>query len=389
MGTNSNPTVDTVENDVMANFTSAWYNYLCTAFSLDRQTFQLVQGNIKLGNDSVALYQMADAIPPMSLANTFSSSTFNRFSSNYGELLNAQIDSTSTALQSALGDQYYDWTAYRKTFYSANPTSTLTQSDLFTTWANQNLDSGKVNAALAAFAKTSIAPVANAIKKYIDPTNKFQKEYMYNQSIDDVKGRLGNSAMAIDFDSSTYAFDSKHSWANGSVGGGFGFFSASASAAYDHLEEVVSGSDITITGSFSTYGTVSIGPKGWFDSGVFGTALTSPNNNQVWDVNANVNWDNFFGTNGTTQRVVGELLVVDGMNLTITSKANFGSLNTTDINADASVSYWPFFSARASGGFGGVMTQNADKSISVTITVGKGNPMILGVNVLPIEKAFQ
>src|SRR5690349_23212880 len=116
--------MSTTSQQAMQMKTQSLYNFLAAALNLDPQTFQLIQASMPLGFTSVPLFQMADSIPPKSVNFYFDSSQWNRFSSDYQEMLEALLDPTSNQLEQVLGDQYAAWNTYKINYYTQNPTPT-------------------------------------------------------------------------------------------------------------------------------------------------------------------------------------------------------------------------------------------------------------------------
>lgn len=381
-------------NKTMENYTAGWYNTLATALKLDDNSFQLTQGSLPLESTSVPLFQMCDSVPPMSIGYHFSTSQWNRFSQDYQSLLFAlKPGSSANELQQVLGDSYFAWIKYRNAFYQENPTSTESQEDLFKAFANQRLDPSLAQTAIAAYEKSSISPINEAIAAFKNQANYLQGTPKYNQTIEQVNALLvrGDSA-SISYDSSTAETDVSHTWAEGGMGGGIilDIFDVGGEGAgtFNQINQTASSSKVTIQGSISKYATVPVGPGAWFNSGVMNNAYKNKDNNNVWDVNSQTTWETCFGTDGNMQRVISSLIIVDGLDITVTSHASFSKDDYQKITQESSIGIFPFFFGESESTHTKHFTYNADSSISVTIKSNVGNPKIIGVNVIDIAEAF-
>jgi len=381
----------TPSEQAMQQKTASWYNFLATALNLDPQTFQLVQASMPLGATSVPLFQMADSIPPNSVNFYFDSSQWNRFSSDYQQMLEALLDPTSNQLQQILGDQYAAWNTYKINFFTQNPTTTKTVAQVFDTWANtlSPLPPNTISQAEAVLASQGISPLLTARQNFANQAYYLQGQPMYNQAIADIQAAIvrGESA-TINFNSATSSSDVSHTWAEGGLGGLFDFFEGEGGAEYEAINQKASAANVLITGTISKMVSVPIGPGAWFTPGVFNNAYQNKDNNYVWDPASQTTWETCFGSNGSMQRVIGSLVVIDGVDITITSQASYSSSDYTSIKTEAEVGFWPFFFAEEDSTVTHTVTLNNDASLSVRIQSNIGNPKILGVNVLSAATAF-
>jgi hypothetical protein len=73
------------------NTPAQWYNAVVRDCGLSRRTFQLSQGNIVVGTDSASLWNIFDAVPPLSFEN-YNPARGNLFSNNYGAIISSLKD---------------------------------------------------------------------------------------------------------------------------------------------------------------------------------------------------------------------------------------------------------------------------------------------------------
>jgi hypothetical protein len=378
----------------ITNMNAGWYNVVSQALNLDPTTFRLAQGTLGLQtSDNSGLYLMSDSEPP-SAAVFFDGSGLSKRSSSYGMLLQALKPESGQSLQQILGNQYANWIAYRDAYFNANPTTTKTQADVFTLFANQRLDPGAATNAISAYNKAAHTPLNAAIAALYDPANTMTfvnsagNQYslkQYSIDINNVIAQMNSSSsVSINFDSSSMDTTLKNNTANGGASGFYSIFSGGASASFTQLDTKAVSSDFTITGTIGQNATMTTSPVGWFDSGEFSRGYNSqPNDQTIWDPQANAgDWNSFFAQpSGSLARRTSQLVFVGDYDITVTSKATYSASEFTQIQTQASFGIWPFFSANASSNSISKATQNADGSLSVRHVLGKGGVQIWGVTV--------
>lgn len=375
----------------VTDLNAGWYNVVTSAMGIDPTNFQLAQGTLGLQSaDSSGLFLMADAVPPPTAVAYYDPAGLSRRSQAYNMLLHALTVEGGTSLQAALGDYYAKWIAYRNA-----DTSDKTQLQLFTAWANRNLDPGKMAAALNVFKAQLTAPLNQAYDAYADPNNQQQfvdsagnaySLYTYSGTVDGATQAIQQGSSAtIDFDSETMNTTMHSVSVEGSASGMYDIFSGGASAGFDQLNTTAAGSRFTITGTIGQYGTLTTQPMAWFNSSEFLRAFNNQNNANVWDPASSAgNWASFFGQpNGSLARRITQLFLVSGYDITVTSHASYSQSDVTQVNAKASFGIWPFFNASASASTKNGATLNADGSMSVRHTLTPGLIQIWGATVEP------
>jgi hypothetical protein len=83
------------------------------------------------------------------------------------------------------------------------------------------------------------------------------------------------------------------------------------------------------------------------------------------------------------QRFLTSLIVVDGINATIKSYAQYNSSQQTTIQKQSSSGFWPFYWDSGSSTFQQNVSFAQDSSMTYTVTSQPGNPLIIGATVLP------
>ncbi len=84
-------------------------------------------------------------------------------------------------------------------------------------------------------------------------------------------------------------------------------------------------------------------------------------------------------------RLTVALIVVDGIDVTITIKFNVSSTDKTNVEASLKVGFWPFFSAQGEGGWNHAVENQDGQNLTIHSTCPQGNPNVLGVLVDPID----
>jgi len=389
--------------DVMATLNEQWYNAVTTQLGLDQSTFQLVQGSMALGSTSDAVFQIFDAIPPLSLTQQFNPSGFNSFSAAYAAVINNLVPQNNAgSLQNVLGDQYIAWVNYRKnpsnlpnplpTDAQGNPDVTAAQVAMFSRWAIANLDAGTTKAGVTILQQTDAVSVAQAALLAA------KGKYAYTSTIARVKAAiLSGQAKTASFDSTQESSDTSHAWAGGKASGGYGFFKFSASGNWDKFNQQVEENGVKVSAQFQNVATVPGQPLQvaqpldpdlskyvpWFNSAALNLAFRN-SNNRVWQ-QASPTWNDTFGTSGNLQRLAVGLIVVDGIQTTVTVNYSLTTEDKQSVEGALKFGFFPFFTASGSGGWTHEITNSDTRSFTLTSSSPAGNPQILGVLVSPID----
>ncbi|MCA9033179.1 MAG: hypothetical protein KDA66_20335, partial [Planctomycetaceae bacterium] len=345
-----------VANQAMPNLQKQWYNAVVAGLQLDPNLFQLFQtGNPLLTDNSNDLWQICDAVPPNSITHQFNPSQYNKFFEDYNGVITALAIPQLGSFEAALGPTYYQaWLTYKlthadKILNAADPMKA--QAALYRGWAAVYLDPAKARTTLSQLEAIIADPMGRALDAIQLKGPNAGDQPSYNVTIQDVITKMASGATArVQLDSSSSSSDISHTWAKAEVGGIFGFFFGHGGGSYDHLSQKATSERVTVDATFTGVIPLPVAPGGWYNSGVFGNAFHSPNDPGVWNPQANVNWDKTFGPNGNIQRLATTLRIASGYKARITSYASYSENERTTIMSDASMGFWPFFSASGSGG---------------------------------------
>ncbi|UTW64095.1 hypothetical protein KFE98_08135 [bacterium SCSIO 12741] len=377
--------------------THSWRNTLVSVLGLNENSFQLIQGSLPIGSTSENLYLMADSVPPASSNFQFNASQWNRFSEDYGSLLHSlSPGNNSSQLQAVLGDNYTNWIKFRNAYYAKG--NQKSQADVFKLFADEMLDPGVAQTAINTFAQSALSPLEEAMADYTNtsnflsltsPSGQVTKVPVYNTTIEKAQAaiRKGRSA-SINYDS-TSSNEKKSSFFTGAMDGAFGTVFAVAGAASDKkTSQMITNSKITISGSINNYATLPVGPGDWFNSGVFNNALKNKNDDYVWNPDSSSGWSTFFGAGGSMDRVITELIIADGIDLTITVHETFSDEQLSSIQQGLGGGFWPFYAGAEGSSKSNTALSTQDGKLHIPYKTNIGDISILGANVTAIESAF-
>lgn len=378
----------------MNTLTAQWYNAVTTGLNLDPSTFQLIQSNAPLGTTSPQLWAYFDALPPLSVTNFFNPSQFSSFAQNYGAVVMNLVPGNSTTWLRLMGDYYTKWIAYLQTSPQI-PTGGMVA--LFSNWAMLNLPNpSTAQAAITAYKQTFNSAIGVAVNMYANALAA-GGGFAYSNTYENLTAQLPSSPSgSVVMDSATTSSDISQSWAQGQVQGAYDIFWGQASASYDALTQQFAGAQVQVNASFQRVMQFAAGPLAqpsqdpilsgytpWYNSAALGIAYQT-SDNTVWN-NTPPTWQSTFGQNGTLQRVCSALIVVDGIDITITSGAQFSSSEQQSFSSAASGGVWPFFAVSGSGGWSSNVSFSDAGEVTVTSSLPAGNPQILGCVVTPIS----
>lgn len=365
---------------VMATLQSQWYNAVVAGLGLDPSRFQLAQPSAPLGDTSDQLWAYFNNIPPLSLTSQFATSGGNRFHDDYVAVVSQLQSQGDGALQRDLGDQYGAWMKY-VTSLSPLPTPELLPGT-FRTWASVYAP-GVAQKGATDLAAALNDPIYQAQLAAADKTGFINGVPPFSATIADLRAAIPQGeARTIAFDSSTASSDVSHTWASAEASGLYEFFSGSAGGSYDQLSQKATGSTLKVQAAFHNVVTFAAFPGPWYVSSALASAYNTQDNT-LWR-HGTPSPDSTFGPSGNMLRFGSSIVVVDGIDATITSTASYSESDQQTIKANASVGIWPFFSFGGEGGHSTDTSFDSNGSMTVTVSNPPGNPVVLGVNVEPV-----
>lgn len=373
---------DPTTQAAMVSLQNMWYNALVTGLGLDETRFQLLQPGAPVGDESDSIWAYFNNIPPLSLTDDFTAGGGNQFYSNYRGVISQLQSQLGDTFQRDIGDAWQPWQTYIGT---VTPVPTLAQlPTLFQNWAAIHYPAvaQKGMNDLEAMANDPISLAQAAVGNQTQFINGIPNFSQGVQELTDAISR--GSGGSAQLDSSTSSSDVENTWAKGEMGGVFDFFEGGGSVDYSSENEKAASSHVTVEATFAKAVPFAASPGSWYSSAAFGEAFNTPDNT-LWNPGT-PNWQSTFGPTGNMQRFVTEIVVVDGIDVTITSDASFSTSEQASLSANAEVGIWPFFEASASGGWSKDVTFDANGAMTVKITSVRGNPLVIGAYVVPAEK---
>jgi hypothetical protein len=383
----------------METLNAQWYNALTSRLNLDPKTFQLMQGNNILGTLSETLWNIFDAVPPLSVNNFFNPSQYNSFSSNYGSIINNLNQPGADTFQNDMGDYYSQWSAYLKTLTTL-PTGGLMA--LFNAWSQLNMPAGQAAQCYTDLSAIYQGTVYSAIQTWISAGGSSATTKAYDITVEQVNTKLnqqGDSDKKITMNSKTQSSDTSQTWAQGEVGGLCDIFEGEASGSYNDISMAIVNAGLNISATFTHVATMTAAPlrapsqdpilsqyEPWFEPGALNLALQN-DNNVVWKNNPPT-WDNMFNpASGSLLRVASALVIVDGIDIEITSSASVSVSDQAKFTAQAEAGFFPFFETEVSGGWQNNLSFENDGTMTFKSSSPVGSPVLLGAIVSPISAA--
>jgi hypothetical protein len=377
--------------EAMGTLTEQWYNALVTGLSLNPDNFQLFQGSESIGDTSEFIWNILDAIPPKSINNYYNPNQGNNFSQDYQAVIANLKPISDTSFQTCMGDYYPEWMTYLKS--SDCPSDIFDSADKmssgFKKWAMINAPSQSgCSASLIQSFYNDVVTIANTMYASAQTAGK---GYAYNVTIADLTTAIASApGKNFTMDSKTESSSVSHTWAEGSTSVLYDIFSFGGGASYDKLTTDATSAGLKIDASFKHVTTLPGGPLAkvssdpilskytpWYNSAAFGRAYGTKDNT-VWK-NGSPSWETTFGSDGNMQRVADAIVVVDGIDITITSETSYSSSEQETITGQASAGVGPFFEASGSGGSSTDVSFSDSGAMTVKITSPAGNPQLLGV----------
>lgn len=371
-----------------------WYLAAVNGLGLDKSSFMLLQSGTALPYTTGELWQMIDAIPPKALTTVLSLGALNSFYQNYGGMFSAVIAPVTDNFKRIMGDNLTKWMDYKKSLPDDVFDDTDKEIKAFTNWAKRELPNNVATTAITIFGKEVLNIVNMSREKYrnnSDASHPFtgKKGPLYRNSIDDITGGAiaSGPTKTIHVDSNTSSSDVSNTWAKGGVSGFFSIFALGGSGSYSKTTSKIASSQITIDATFKHVFTLqTFKPGDWFDSAFMNYARSGEN---VWSVGNPMTWANTFGPDGNMKRIIEQLVIVDGIEIVMTSNAVYSTDEQMEITNQAKGGMWPFFFANSSGGQSSRVKFNDQGRMTVTTSCPTGRPAIFGANVREIKEYFK
>lgn len=388
----------------MNTLAAQWYNAVVKGCRLSADEFQLMQGAMPVGATTENLWNIFDAVPPKTATTFYNPSQLSSLSQNYAGVISALIAQGQLQFQTDMHDYYSAWNNYKKTI-SPLPADNLGWAKAFASWAQANLPQSQVTSCITDFNTMLQDPIAVAANQLLTvqfaPAGMHAGDYAYTTTIEQLQLALNNAVPAtVQLNSSTDSSDVSHTWAQTEASGIFDIFGLGGDSSYDSLTTKITTAGVNIQAKFAKLCTLAAAPLKqpsddnllsqyvpWFNSSALSEGYDKQDNT-VWKAGDAITWQSTFGPSGNLQRFAGALIIVDGISLTMSSKAGLSTADQASFKAAAAGGFFPFFEAEGSGGWSHDVSFDDQGNITVTSSSPAGNPQILGVLVSPITDLF-
>ena len=276
-------------------------------------------------------------------------------------------------------------------FLSAKGAVTISQYPaLFREWASQKYSPVVAMAGAAALSVALADPVADGqlrLLQYLgDPGASPPvppKQPDWTETFVQMQSLLAaGPPVSFRYRQSEVSKDVSRSWTGGRSVGNFGLTAVSNLGSSESTR--FAESDFTVEASFAHVCTFAAAPGPWFSPVTM--ALAYRNKGKApWVPGNPVTWGSTFDQDtGNLARFILNLVVVDTMNIQITSFASFTSDDQTFIERNALQGLWPFFIKPDAGRIAGSQPKfSSTGQMEVTTTSPPGVPIVIGGNIVP------
>ena len=363
----------------MTDLQNRWYNGVVGGLGLSPQGFQLNAPATLLPPIDDGLWATQNAIAPAWLTFPRGRCRGDEMLAEYAAVVGQLTLPESTFAQDIGAQTFAKWSLYLAGLDPAPGPAELPA--IFQQWAmlwapdvatigTEDLTS----MALEAAAQDALAPYLGPGAKPVD----FARGYA-----DLVAVLAASPGAGIQFDSSAVPGDVTKTWAAG-VDAGVGGLWAGACASC-RLSRAFAAGAVTVTATFERWTRSVCTPGPWYDSSALGIALRTAGA-APWPADANPTWEQVFGAGGSMRRLTTALVVVDGIQATVTCDAPVREADQAAIVAAAPAGIWPFYLPAGDAGVTSSVSFDARGALRVEVTAEPGHPVVLGQDVVSVEQ---
>lgn len=402
---------DPATSTVLDTFNAKWYNALTTQLNLSPQEFQLSQGQTVLPQTTDTLWDMMNQLPVASVVQFYSNDPTVSFSSEYTSLLSFVQAPGNAAFVNAMGaDNMTTWNAAKKKYFADNPnvytkSPAELQRDLdnfFHNWALVNLDPGQGQQCYTLYRAAVENPIY--IAQELQDNLPIGGPAAFNLTQDAMLATVNAApSQSLSFNSHDQSSALDNSWATSSYSnGGTYFYTKSGGSDATDFTQTFASADFAMTASYQHLATIpvialsgeTVTADGtsylpWY----YGAALAYAYNNPgapVWTDPAQ--WDALFGPNGSMQYVITNLVVVNGLDTTVTQSQTYSKAEQTYSDNWSSEGYgcWPYYVSNSSDNKSTTSTVTVnDSSLNIHVQSALGHPVVIGVTVSSMKDLVQ
>ncbi len=365
------------------------YNEMVSGLGQSKGSFVLLQPCNPVLDNNALWNHYFNLIPPVSLVFNNVLSSGAQFFDNYGGVCSALLSNAANNLGKVVPQAVQ--TAFTNFILSRPTPPPITQyPSLFRNWAfltNPSL----ANAGASAYAAALLDPVLamqTARNAYLADNSVTPpiaaKPPDWDENFTSLKAQLAvGVSRSFSYSQSKASLDVSQTWTHGGSSGFFGLFGGSSSTSSQSV--TFSKSDFSVSASFKHVIAFSPVPGAWFSSA--GLALAFNNKNKAPWVPGPVTWSTAFDpATGNLARFLVNLVVVDTMNVKVTSQAIFSQNDQTVIHTNSGGGLWPFYTSNSGSGAATTFSFDSQGHMTVQITSLPGVPIVLGANVLPVNQ---
>jgi len=355
-----------------------WYNALVSGLAVSPAMFQISQPAAPLAPSDLALWAYQNVLPPASLTFRRPPPSATTFFREYAAVA-SQIQFPASTFRKDIGEQVYaEWTAELATIL---PPPTLHELPaLFESWALLNAPSVAGVGVADLTEMALIDDAQHALDPYLDPS---PRPADFLGTYERLQQTLAVALEAqVSLDSNTTSSDVTATWTGGVDTGVGGLWTGDDGSP--RLSQKFATSRVVVDTTFAGATVWPSTPGAWYDSALLHLAFSSPAT-PPWLPKAHPNWTEAFGPEGSLRYLIPSFSVVDGIQATITSSAAYTRTEQKTIRDQAAAGLWPFYAPNSTA-VSNTMSFGAVSGMTIKTTSQRGNPLVLGANVLGVAQ---
>jgi hypothetical protein len=365
---------------------NGFYNALVESFGLSRQHFALFQPASPVLTTTNLWNHYFNLIPPeanfIDLVLSAGSQYFDNYNALWSSLQSDAESQYEDKVPQNVRDQFEEFLLSR-----TNPPSLSQLPALFRNWAFLR-HPHYANVGATALANALLDPIASGALRLLpylgdpaaDPPVP-DRQPDWDEDINSLNAQLAVApSRSIDYKSLTASTDVTDTWAHGKTNVFFGVYRSDKNTS--HTSTIFSQNEFDLRGSFGHVMAFSPVPGSWFSSAGTKIAYDRKDISPPWVPGAAKNWTSTFDPQaGSLARFIASLVVVDTMNITFHSLAQFTVDDQTLITQNSGGGLWPFYNTSSDSGTRTQFQFEDSGEMTVTITSLPGVPIVLGANI--------
>jgi hypothetical protein len=352
-----------------------WYRSLAAALSSSPARFQIDQPCTPVPTSDAGLWAIQNTVPPLTPTVNHDAGSVDTMFGKYVAVAQ-QMRFPLAELAAHIGEQNFAaWTTYVEQL--GHPPAAQLPA-LFHEWALRHAPdvanigvSDLTTAALIDAAALALAPYNGPDAEPPDFAGGYGDLAAMLAAVPGASVWLDSAAIPVD-DTTTLA----HNVVNGMWSG----LSPASS-----LSSMFASSHVTVQATFEHLVRWTSTPGAWYDSSLLGLAY-STRASPPWPTTPSPTWDELFGPSGSLQRLLASLLIIDGLQATVTSSATYEAAAQQAITDHAAAGLWPFYLKTSGTAVTNTVSFNATGTMTIVISAQPNHPLILGGDVLGIAQ---